>query len=119
MESCSILSAISLRRAANRIASLVVALTLLLLCAGSPSASTFTVNTTTDSDDGSCTSTTCSLRDALGAAFTAGGTNTINFASDLSGTITLSSTLGPLVIRNNNVTNLTIDGPGANLLTID
>lgn len=48
------------------------------------------VTTATDSDDGSCTTTTCSLRDAINAANTVGGD--IGFNSSLAGsTITLAS----------------------------
>jgi CSLREA domain-containing protein/uncharacterized repeat protein (TIGR01451 family) len=46
--------------------------------AGSASASTFTVTTTADSNDGSCTTSKCSLRDAVVAADHAGGSSTID-----------------------------------------
>jgi CSLREA domain-containing protein len=45
--------------------------------AGSASAATLTVTTTADSNDGSCTASRCSLRDAVVAADQAGGVSTI------------------------------------------
>ncbi len=73
-------------------------------------AASFVVNTTADSNDGSC-GTPCSLRDAITAANIAGGTNTITFS--VSGTITLGSNL-PQITKD-----LTITGPGASQLTIN
>jgi len=66
-------------------------------------AATLTVTNTNDSGAGS-------LRDAINTAAYEG--DTINFAPGVSGTITLNS--GHLVISKN----LTINGPGANVLTI-
>src|SRR5205085_5717173 len=66
-------------------------------------AATLTVTNTNDSGAGS-------LRDAINAADYDG--DTINFAPGVTGTITLTS--GHLVITKN----LTISGPGANVLTI-
>ena len=68
------------------------------------------VTTLIDSNNGSC-GATCSLRDAINIADTQGNTF-IHFAVGLQGTIQLSSALPPL---NRNVT---IEGPGANLLTV-
>jgi CSLREA domain-containing protein len=79
----------------------------LLLAAVTAKAATLTVNTSTDSNDGSC-GTTCSLRDAVAAA---NNGDTIVFQSGLTGPITLSSPIGI-------ATSLTITGPGANQLTI-
>jgi CSLREA domain-containing protein len=50
----------------------------LTLAQAARAANTFTVTTGTDSSDGSCTHTLCSLRDAVEAADTAGGASTIN-----------------------------------------
>jgi Bacterial Ig-like domain (group 3)/MBG domain (YGX type) len=81
--------------------SAVIAAGMILLFAASAFASTDTVTTLTDSGTGS-------LRAALAAANSG---DTIVFSNGLTGTITLASTL----TINNNVT---IQGPGANLLTV-
>ena len=81
-----------------------------LATARAQAATTWTVNTTADSNDGSCGST-CSLRDAITAANADSG-DTIQFDPSVTGgTITLGSTLSI-------ATNMTITGPGANFLTI-
>ena len=59
--------------------------------AGSVQTSYLQVTTTADSNDGSCTASLCSLRDAVTAA-NAGGSD-IAFASGVTGTITLTSAL--------------------------
>src|SRR5689334_12815871 len=69
----------------------------------SGAAATLTVTNTNDNGAGS-------LRDAINAAAYEG--DTINFAPGVSGTITLTG--GQLTITKN----LTINGPGANVLTI-
>jgi Peptidase family C25/Right handed beta helix region len=69
----------------------------------------YTVNSLADTNSGSGTSGT--LRFCINAANTAGGTNTITFS--VNGTITLTASLPNI---NNN---LTIDGPGPSLLTIN
>ena len=72
---------------------------------------TWTVTTVADSIDGFCTISLCSLRDANAVAF---GGDTITFDPSLNGqTITLTN--GALTIG---ADGLTIQGPGANLLTI-
>ena len=71
------------------------------------------VNTTNDSNDGSCGST-CSLRDALAQA-NSNGTGDIAFQLSSPGTITLSSASGSL---NSTAAQVNILGPGANTLTI-
>jgi CSLREA domain-containing protein len=43
-------------------------------------AATFTVNSTADTDDGVCNASNCTLREAINAANTAAGTDTIRFA---------------------------------------
>ncbi len=72
---------------------------------------TWTVNTLADSNDGSCSASTCSLRDALTAAGGDSG-DTILFQSGLTGTITLTG--NPPFIQ----TSMTITGPGASQLTV-
>jgi hypothetical protein len=69
-------------------------------------AATYTVGNTNDSGAGS-------LRDAIAQANTNPGADTITFASNVSGTITL--TTGSLVINDA----VDIQGPGASVLTID
>jgi fibronectin-binding autotransporter adhesin len=74
-------------------------------------AQTFTVDTTTDAITGGTTSG--SLRDGIFAA-NAGEATSIVFANTVSGTITLSPSLGALPILNlNAVHSITIDGGGA------
>src|SRR5262245_32805007 len=73
-----------------------------------------TVNTLVDEADGSIVDGDISLRDAIAAAPSG---ETIDFAPALTsgGAATINLTLGSLRITNN----LTINGPGANMLTID
>jgi CSLREA domain-containing protein len=94
---------------------------LVLICSVSPVAArtpqpgpTFTVNTMADKDDGLCSISDCSLREAINAANAAAGANTVQFAANVTGTITLS--LGELVITDAPVT---ITGPGARVLSVD
>jgi hypothetical protein len=77
------------------------------------SAATFTVNQAGDAGDSTCDAT-CTLRDAIDDANNAAGNDTINFAGGLT-TITLTA---EIIITNVNG-NLDINGPGANVLTID
>ena len=84
-------------------------------CSGlraSRSATTYTVNTATDSSDTPACVTTCSLRDALTAANTAGGTNTVVVPSGI-----YILTQGQLPQINN--TNLTLTGAGARSTAIN
>ena len=94
----------------RRFVSALVAVVVLAGCSAARAA-TLVVNTTADSNDGagSCSAGTCSLRDAISQA--AAG-DTITFNSAVEGTITLTSAL-PVIAQN-----LTIQGPGVNLLTI-
>lgn len=71
------------------------------------------VNTLADHDDGVCGVLDCTLREAISIANSTAGAQTITFASGLSGTITL--THGYLGIGDS----VTIQGPGANVITID
>lgn len=91
-----------------RLASVAAILGLSLLAAASARAATLTVTTLSDSSDSSCAAT-CSLRDAMLSA-TSG--DVIAFQPGLHGILTLSSALP--AIREN----LTIQGPGATLLTV-
>ncbi len=71
----------------------------------------FIVTTTSDGDDGACDSN-CTLREAINAANTAPGDNTITFAPGVFSTSQLSSALPNLS------TNMTIQGPGPSVLTV-
>ena len=71
-----------------------------------------TVTDTTDTNDGSCISSKCSLRDAITVA-NANKSGDILFASGVTGKITLTSSL-PIVNYN-----LNLVGPGASSLTVD
>jgi CSLREA domain-containing protein len=89
----------------------------LLLGFGVAQATTYTVTTTADSSDGACTSSLCSLRDAITAANADTAADTINFniPSGATGcvgtacTITLNSTL-PSALGS-----LTLDGTGQSI----
>ncbi len=74
----------------------------------------FVVNDAADQDDGFCGGVDCSLREAIAAANAASDANTITFAANITGTITLSSPLGTLIVNNP----VTINGPGARVLAL-
>ncbi len=71
--------------------------------------SVYTVTTLADPGSGGA----LSLRQAIAAANTAGGTNEIDFAGGLTGTIDLAGVLPTISCG------LTINGPGASLLTVN
>jgi uncharacterized delta-60 repeat protein/CSLREA domain-containing protein len=73
----------------------------------------FTVTRSDDRNNATCVTGDCSLREAVNAANASGSDDTINFASGLT-TVTLTN---EIVI--NNAGALTINGLGANNLTID
>ena len=81
------------------------------------SGTTFTVNQTDDHDDGVCGVGDCTLREAINAANKNGaGTDTITFDADVfdeAQTITLAR--GEISIT----ASVTIEGPGARLLSVD
>lgn len=79
---------------------------------------TLTVNSTADPGDGVCTTNNCTLREAITAANNIAGANTITFdpivfAAPGPYTINLGSRLPDLI------TDMTITGPGANILTVN
>lgn len=88
---------------------------LLLLLAASATAATLTVNTTGDPAGAGCTGGVCSLRQAIAVANGAGSATTISFALPVPSTISLTS--GSLNVFESSSA-LTIDGPGANDLTV-
>lgn len=75
--------------------------------------SVFTVTITDDRNTGKCGVGNCSLREAIGAANTASGGQTVQFASWVLGIIRL--TAGELALTDT----LLVQGPGATALTID
>lgn len=86
--------------------------------AGAVQTNQYVVTTNDDSNDGSCTSSLCSLRDAITAANAASGD--ITFASGLSGeTITLGTNTSTGDIALPSITGTAnLLGPGASLLSI-
>ncbi|HET6633188.1 MAG TPA: choice-of-anchor Q domain-containing protein [Rhodanobacteraceae bacterium] len=74
---------------------------------------TLIVDTLADPGDGPCDATDCTLREAVDAANRTIATDTVQFKSGLTGTITLSS--GTISIEYG----LHIVGPGADVLTVD
>jgi hypothetical protein len=82
---------------------------------GLAQASTYTVTSNGDAGTGTCAAT-CTLRDAVLAANANPGADTITFASSLSGDTILLDIAGKGNIKITD--NLTIQGPGANLLTV-
>ena len=92
-----------------------------LFAPGSAQAASFQVNSTADTVDlDLCGDNDCTLREAFIGANASSGGDTITFASSLSGaTITLDGSNGPLTIGGYDVDGgLTIQGPGADQLTI-
>jgi CSLREA domain-containing protein len=77
---------------------------LLLAPAAGLAQTTFTVNSTSDTDDGTCDATHCSLREAINAANAAAGTDTIAFnipgagPHEIAPTSALPAVSGPVVI---------------------
>ena len=71
-----------------------------------------TVTTSQDHDDGHCGFVDCTLREAINAANSLAGDNTINFAPNVVGTVTLGSALPDVT------TNINLTGPGARVLAI-
>ncbi|HKX83297.1 MAG TPA: choice-of-anchor Q domain-containing protein [Pyrinomonadaceae bacterium] len=90
--------------------------TLLLLFTTASFALTYTVTKVADTNDGACDAD-CSLREAVAAANATVDNDVVAFSSlfDTSQTIVLSGS--EIVVANNGT--LTINGPGAHLLTID
>lgn len=70
----------------------------------------FTVNTNADTNNGACTVSLCTLRDAIDAANSNAGPDVIDFS--VTGTITLTSPLPDIT------DDVTINGPGPNQLTV-
>ena len=75
------------------------------------------VNSTADTDDGTCDASSCTLREAINAANGNGaGTDTISFDADaFDEAQTIELALGEISIT----ASVTIEGPGARLLTVD
>lgn len=84
------------------------------LAVSSAQAAPFQVTLTTDAAPDACDAN-CTLRDAITAANTSPGGDTITFASGLSGTIRLTQGALPISATSDG---LTITGPGASVLTV-
>jgi CSLREA domain-containing protein len=109
---------LSLRGTAERLgAARTYIFALIVLAAFCPSvmAATFVVTKTADSNDGVCDAD-CSLREAISSANASVGDDVIVFSAlfDSPQTITLSGT----ALSIDNAGTLTINGPGANVLTV-
>lgn len=78
----------------------------------SQSGHTLTVNKLSDHDDGVCGLLDCTLREAVTIANAQDGADTINFATGLAGTITLS--MGELPI----ISDVTVNGPTTAVIAI-
>ena len=78
-----------------------------------PAGADFVVTTTDDHNDGVAGTVDCTLREAIIAANAGADANTITFASNVTGVITLR--LGELAITND----VTIVGPGAMVLAVN
>jgi CSLREA domain-containing protein/uncharacterized repeat protein (TIGR01451 family) len=94
----------------------------LLATGGAANAASFTVTTTNDSNDGACTPSLCSLRDAVVAADAAGGASTISVSAGTykltrPSTASNDPTNGDLDINNN--ASVTITGAGSGSTIID
>ena len=76
--------------------------------------SSWIVQTTADHDDGTCGVGDCTLREAITRANTVQFPNLITFAPGVTGTISLQLAAGQLTITDG----VTINGPGARLLTV-
>lgn len=96
----------------RRIAILAGAAALTLTLAGTAEAATFTVTTSFDGDDGSCTAASCTLHEAIDAANAAPGDDTINFEPDVTVLIDLTMPL-PAIAGGGSIV-----GPGANVLNV-
>lgn len=89
---------------------------LFVICAfSSVSAATYTVTKIADTSDGTCDSD-CSLREAVLAANATIDNDTIEFSTLFSSTQTITLSGSEIVMAANG--SLTVNGPGANLLTI-
>ena len=82
-----------------------------IVLSSAPMFASYTVTKLADTNDGTCDAD-CSLREAIAAAQANAGADTITFAPAVTGTITLSQ--GQLSVDSN----LTIQGPGADVLAI-
>ncbi|MBS1796255.1 MAG: CSLREA domain-containing protein [Acidobacteria bacterium] len=98
-----------------RLSSILAGLAIILGACLAAAGATFTVTKTADTNDGTCDAD-CSLREAIAAAAAAGTDDTIEFSAlfNTPQTITLGGT--DLIITNAGT--LTINGPGADKLTV-
>ena len=100
----------------NKLAALSFAFVAILFASFTAPAANFTVTKVADTNDGTCDAD-CSLREAIAAANAAAGDDTILFSSLFSTAQTIVLSGSEMVVTANG--SLTINGPGANLLTLD
>src|SRR5215208_1714824 len=108
--------------AVGAIVALMLALLVGALRASPAFAETFTVNSSAHPGSGGCNVTECTLGEAVQAANANGQTDTINFASGLSGEIDLHNSLtqgGFSILNDTQAVDLTINGPGARVLAVN
>jgi CSLREA domain-containing protein/uncharacterized repeat protein (TIGR01451 family) len=116
------IGAMLLRRAVPLLAVTVLGM---LASTGAANAASFTVTTTNDSNDGACTASLCSLRDAVVAADAAGGASTITvpagtYKLTIASTAPTDPTNGDLDINSgDNGASVTINGAGSGSTIID
>ncbi|HEY8559774.1 MAG TPA: choice-of-anchor Q domain-containing protein [Pyrinomonadaceae bacterium] len=79
-----------------------------------PTGATFTVTNLNDTAPNGCTPEDCTLREAIIAANTSPGPDTINFTPGLNGTIPLTPGFDQLVVASD----VYIDGPGARVVSV-
>ena len=96
---------------------LSVAFFLILACAAPVWAATFTVTKTADTNDGACDAD-CSLREAFAAANAVNTADVIEFDAVVFSTPQTVTLTGGELIALPNRGNLTVNGTGANLLTV-
>ena len=102
------------RRARQASAAAVIALGAGAALAPGASAATFTVNSNADTAAPTPCDATCTLRDAIDAANANAAADTINFASSVTGQITIANSGNPFPVDSA----MQINGPGAGTLAI-
>jgi hypothetical protein len=114
--------ALMLLYALDMMVALVLALLIGALGASSAQASTFTVNSLANPGSGGCNATECTLQEAVKATEIHDQSDTINFASGLSGEIPVSNSPGQggfSIFDDVQGADLTINGPGARVLALN
>lgn len=112
----------TVRKVAEAIVKMTAGVSALLLIAAAAiatQAATYTVNSTADPGVGVCDLSECTLREAISAANATSSDDVIEFdLSVFSGPSTITLTIGQLSIGAINSGKLTINGPGADILSV-